>query len=143
MALASSVSRNAMVPTIASKYPAGVPVATVASDTVNEIDERAALNSDREAARFNPWGSNKGGEQPRQQFQRMPKREFNSALLENTSESFVTAFSGDANVRDVAADVRKRATKAALINGIGSYVKNASVIYDDVPAMGDNVSLKL
>ena len=55
MALASSVSRNAMVPTIASKYPAGVSVATVASDTVNEIDERAALNADREGARFNPW----------------------------------------------------------------------------------------
>ena len=144
MALAPSVSRSAMVPTITSKYPVGVPVATVASDTVTEIDDRAALNADGEEARFNPWVShNKGGEQSRQQFRRMPTREFNSALLENTSESFVTAFSGEANVSEVAAGFRKRATKAALRNGISSYVTTAAVIHDDLPAMGDNVSLKL
>ena len=144
MASASSVSRSAMVPTITSKYPAGVTVATVASDKVTEIDERAALNAHGEDTRFNPWVSdNKGGEQPRQQFRRMPTREFNSALLENTSESFVTAFAGDANVPGAAMGYKNHATKAALSNGIGSYVTTAAVIYDDVPTMGDNVSLKL
>ncbi len=144
MALASSVSRNAMVPVIAVKYPAGGTVASVSSDSVTAIEERSPLNADPESGRFNPWGGDdSGGQQQRQQFRRMPRREMNSALLENSSESFVSAFAGNVNVADMAGSFKSRVTQAALTHGIGNYVSTAAVIHDDVPAIGDKVSLKL
>ncbi len=145
MALASSVSRTAMVPVHASKYPAGGSIASVTSNSIFEIDERSALNADSDSARFNPWvgGDSGAGQQQHQQFRRMPKREMNSALLENSSESFASAFASKANVSEMAGSFNRRVTQAALTHGIGIYVNTAAVIHDDVPSVGDNLSLKL
>ena len=145
MAPASSVSRTAMVPVLASRYPAGGTIASVTSDSISEIDERSALNADGDSARFNPWvGDDSGaGQQQQQQFRRMPKHETNFALLENSSESFISAFASDANVSDMKGAFNRRVTQAALTHGIGTYINTAAVIHDDVPAIGDNLSLKL
>lgn len=144
MALASSVSRTAMVPVLASRYPAGGTVASVTSDSISEIDERSALNADGDSARFKPWvGDDSGAGQQQQQFRRMPKREMNFSLLENSSESFVSAFASEANVSGMAGGFNRRVTQAALTHGIGTYVSTAAVIHDDVPSIGDNLSLKL
>jgi hypothetical protein len=145
MALASSVSRSTMVPVLASRYPAGGSIASVTSDSISAIDERSALNADSDSSRFDPWvGDDSGaGQQQHQQFRRMPKREMNSALLENSSESFVSAFASDANVSQMAGNFKSRVTQAALTHGIGTYVTTAAVIHDDVPSVGDNLSLKL
>ena len=145
MALASSVSRTAMVPALASRYPAGGSIASVTSDRISEVDERSGLNADRDSARFNPWvGDDSGAGQPQQQFRRMPKREMNSALLENSSESFVSAFASDVNMSEIKGAFNRRVlSQAALAHGIGTYVNTAAVIHYNVPSIGDNLSLKL
>ena len=43
----------------------------------------------------------------------------------------------------MAGSFKSRVTQAALTHGIGNYVSTAAVIHDDVPAIGDKVSLKL
>jgi hypothetical protein len=133
-----------MVPVLATRYPAGGAVASATSDSISEIDERSALNSDSDSARFNPWvGDDSGAGQQQQQYRRMPQRELNSALLENSSESFVSAFASDINMTEMKGAFNRRVTQAALTHGIGSYVNTAAVIHDDVPSLGDNLSLKL
>lgn len=133
-----------MVPVLASRYPAGGAIASVTSDSISEISERSALNADSDSARFNPWvGDDSGAGQQQQQFRRMPKREMNSALLENSSESFVSAFASDVNMSAVKGAFNRRVTQAALAHGIGTYVNTAAVIHDDGPSIGDNLSLKL
>lgn len=133
-----------MVPVLASRYPAGGSIASVTSDSISAIDERSALNADSDSSRFDPWvGDDSGAGQQQQQYRRMPQRELNSALLENSSESFVSAFASDANVSQMAGNFKSRVTQAALTHGIGTYVTTAAVIHDDVPSVGDNLSLKL
>jgi hypothetical protein len=63
--------------------------------------------------------------------------------LENSSESFVSAFASDINMTEMKGAFNRRVTQAALTHGIGSYVNTAAVIHDDVPSLGDNLSLKL
>ena len=143
MALASSISRSAMVPAIATKYPAGVAVAPVTPTALTEVDERAPLTDRGDRLRYTGSLRDDSGAGTRPPQARKPGREMNGALLENSSESFVSAFASVFNVAGVPGTSGGRVTQAALTRGIGSYETTSSVIHDEMPAKGGKLSINL
>ena len=139
MALVPRVAATAIVPTAMRALPGGA-VAAVASSPLEALVERAPLNNDESAFRYEDFLSDRHATERRVLERRRPRSNI-SGLFLASSESFAEAFS----ITEKATTRRKNLDSPTPLSfklGIEVYQANAGV-FDEEPQRGDQLSMRL
>jgi phage baseplate assembly protein gpV len=143
MALVPRIVAASLPSTVGGRQALHGPVAAVDPAPLAELDQKSMITNDGAAFRYEDF-STKGrfrreGDTPDRPRDR-DQQNF-SGLIVGSTMSFVDAFSVDA-----ATAPRGRATgptKSVVAAGVANYESTAKVITDDLPVLGEKLSLSL
>ncbi len=161
MALTPRIAGTNLIPTGGGRFAANGTVATIEPAPLNELNQISALiyegQSEFQYDQFDARQYAKQQQEQQQQyasrrnfdrfgrpFEQTPDRRVNNHMLENSSESFAAAFNTVELTSAQRSGERARPLpEVSLGNIINTYETTAQVIYEGIPAKGNNLSMTL